>query len=268
MFLLHGKKLFFKKLYKKLALKKYTLDKCSLLCKNCYPKKHTIKEEDVEKWTLINIFYKENSKEFIILSFQHNYGYKVSDDVSHLSESQKKFAATYVSVYKEMLKKLNTLEFKVKEDSKGNIMFVGTILSSTIYIFNDLRYSISSFSFDGFKHGVFDGNEFKYKKEVSFVHLLGLIEKNKDKKEVLRNLYMCISYKEDKVDNLYARLCLVRNKISEKDRIRLSSIFRQRELDEIVEKRPKNEEEFLKIKGVGKIKVKKYAKLFLKEINK
>ena len=44
-------------------------------------------------------------------------------------------------------------------------------------------------------------------------------------------------------------------------------VFSNKELLSIIELKPKNKDEFLKISGVGKIKLEKYGELFLKEIN-
>jgi len=75
-----------------------------------------------------------------------------------------------------------------------------------------------------------------------------------------------ISKKTSKND-LESRLKELRLTLSKQEDIKPYMVFSNKELLSIIELKPKNKDEFLKISGVGKIKLEKYGELFLKEIN-
>lgn len=67
-------------------------------------------------------------------------------------------------------------------------------------------------------------------------------------------------------DDLFERLRILRKSLSDKQNIPPYLVFSDATLRDMVEKRPKNDEEFMEVKGVGNQKLERYGKAFINVI--
>lgn len=94
----------------------------------------------------------------------------------------------------------------------------------------------------------------------SFISLFkSFYAENKEEKEK-------ISFNEDKKRQLLSYLKKVRLTLANKENKPVYQIFSDKTLEEIVEKKPKNKDEFIGISGVGEFKYEKYGENFIKAI--
>lgn len=69
-------------------------------------------------------------------------------------------------------------------------------------------------------------------------------------------------------EQLFDRLRLLRSKIAQEQQVPAYIVFADAALRDMCIKMPKNSDEFLQVNGVGQVKLERYGKAFLKEINR
>ena len=108
------------------------------------------------------------------------------------------------------------------------------------------------------------------KKLLSFTDYKIVEEPEKEIKMKVNKIEEDYSRFRKKTDpgDLEKRLKKLRLDLSKEEKKKPYMIFSNRELEDILDKKPKNIEEFSKISGVGPFKLENYADLFLDEINK
>jgi ATP-dependent DNA helicase RecQ len=146
------------------------------------------------------------------------------------------------------LKSLSTFGI-MKDDSKSYIKdLIGSLTADGYILVYGSKYPILKLS-EKSKRVLFD-KEKVYVKEI---------EESKAEESKLR-------LEEDYDDGLFKHLKKVRLELSKARNLPPFIIFHDASLKDMAEKRPKSEEEFLNIKGVGEKKLKKYGDIFIEEI--
>ncbi|KZX12281.1 RecQ family ATP-dependent DNA helicase [Methanobrevibacter curvatus] len=113
----------------------------------------------------------------------------------------------------------------------------------------------SSFKNSSFKNGSFSNNSFNQISNKNYV----LSNTNNTKNEIL-------SVENSAKEDLLKKLKSLRLSFAKKENVPQYMIFNNLTLEHMVNYKPQNEEEFLNISGVGKIKLEKYGNEFIKLI--